>query len=350
MQSDQAPLLDWLVLHQLIESDEIVNGHVMLCADANRHLNTAVLRKAGADLFVKQAQDWQPMSLETLQVEASWYERLSKLPPQLKPEIPAFHHYDPPTGRLVIGFRSAALNLAVLHRDYAGLDSKVSAATGRQLARLHDSIDAGDDQLPSASVPWIITFADSGAPGDHFSPANQRLQAEIQQRPVLASALVAMQHAWEPTCAVHMDMKWENCIVEPNSTNVCLIDWETAGLGDAAWDVGSMIQAWMLQWCLDETARPGADSITGMRQDLQAFWSAYINDRARNLNESRDALLLRSIKYAGARLIQSSFEMLVFDNAPKPEAATALQLAENTLLHPESVRDKLLQLDVGGVA
>ena len=98
-------------------------------------------------------------------------------------------------------------------------------------------------------------------------------------------------------------MKWANCIAHrrrgrPRPTRIKLVDWEMAGWGDPAFDVGSAFSDFA-GFALD--ARPAGAA----RAAAAAFWRAYV--RARGLDARRGGgLLERSVRFAGARLVQSA--------------------------------------------
>ena len=83
-------------------------------------------------------------------------------------------------------------------------------------------------------------------------------------------------------------------------TRIRLVDWEMAGWGDPAFDVGS---------ALSDFAAFGLDAAPGaVRRRGGGVLGAPTCARAASTTPPRRALLERSVRFAGARLVQSAYE------------------------------------------
>ena len=72
--------------------------------------------------------------------------------------------------------------------------------------------------------------------------ATRRVVDVVAADDVLVEALRAGRRLWRPSCLIHGDVKWDNTILDPGPpVTVKLFDWELAGSGDPAWDVGSAL-------------------------------------------------------------------------------------------------------------
>ena len=127
-----------------------------------------------------------------------------------------------------------------------------------------------------------------------------------------------------------------------------LIDWEVAGPGPAAFDVGTVLAEYLAAWIesipIVEPADPGRlvararHPLDRMRPAVHDFWSAY---------RAADPLcpaLRRVIELAAVRLLQVAVEHAQRLSAPSAHVVTLLQLADNMLRDPEEAALALLAL------
>jgi thiamine kinase-like enzyme len=98
-----------------------------------------------------------------------------------------------------------------------------------------------------------------------------------------------------------------------------IVDWESASIGDPAWDIGSVFQEFIKFWLylLPTTGRESAEQlimstahpISNIQSALRSFWNSYTRYAKIDANESNE-LLIRSAKFCAARLVQSAYESL----------------------------------------
>ena len=89
---------------------------------------------------------------------------------------------------------------------------------------------------------------------------------------------------------MHGDLRWDNCLAfapagRRRRTRVLLVDWEFAGPGRPAYDVGTVLAEYLRSWVgsipILEPANPvdspaqAARPLQRMRPAMQAFWAAY---------------------------------------------------------------------------
>ena len=139
----------------------------------------------------------------------------------------------------------------------------------------------------------------------------------------------------------------------PKIGSLRLIDYESAGLGDPAWDLGCVIASYLHSW-LWSMPDPGTATAEGLvaraalsEQDLReaagAFWHAYLRRRAYGAGEAA-ALLGAAVRYAVARLLWIAFEAGAAWGEPSPRTMLALQLAHNLARRPMEGAGRLLGL------
>jgi aminoglycoside phosphotransferase (APT) family kinase protein len=156
---------------------------------------------------------------------------------------------------------------------------------------------------------------------------------------------------------MHGDVKWDNCVVyrtpaPDGPLTVKVVDWELADLGDARWDIGALRQAYISFWVM--SMRLGGDMlpaqfestaqypIEAMQPSARAFWHAYIE--ARGLERSAaQAMLVASMKYGAARMIQTAYESMQFSPQILPNALCLLQVSFNILKAPQEAVTQLLR-------
>jgi hypothetical protein len=205
--------------------------------------------------------------------------------------------------------------------------------------------------------PWILSVHNQAFPSFNFvSSGNSQLIAIVRQFPDFQRHLDGMRDGWRVNSFIHGDMKWDNCLVEhpvedPETTHLRVVDWELSDLGDSAWDVGAIFQAYISFWILsipfpidlggdlNERAKYPLES---MQPALGAFWRAYGNGVPPEPNEA--GYLERCVKYAAVRMIQTVYEHLYQSAEMTPSALAMLQVSLNMLNRPAEAREHLLGL------
>ena len=139
------------------------------------------------------------------------------------------------------------------------------------------------------------------------------LLAWLPDAAVLAATLAAARARWAPLAVVHGDARLDNWLFD-DAGEPTLIDWETAGRGDPAWDVAAVVQ--------DLISLSGAERLADVPA---ARVGAFLDDYARAAGDDvRDRL-------AGlltARLLQRAVQVAAWDPAGTvPEARRHARLA-----------------------
>jgi aminoglycoside phosphotransferase (APT) family kinase protein len=178
----------------------------------------------------------------------------------------------------------------------------------------------------------------------------------LQSSGPLRAALADLRAGWRADALVHHDVKWDNCLIRAagkggRRTRLSLVDWEFSDLGDACWDTGSVFSAYLDCW-LTSIPVTGSESpdryldlaecpLAGMQPALRAFWAAYVGARGWDA-ATADAALVRSARYAGARLLQTAVERAQGRARVSANVVCLAQLAENVLVSPEEAVEHLL--------
>lgn len=358
-------LVHFLLDPALVTAASVVDGDFAVVETSRRNRNFKVLRGPHPGLFVKQAQDWEPYSLETLRREAACY-RLAASDPDfaaLATLLPRLYHFDPVRHVLVLELLPEGESLGEHHRRLGAFPLEVSAALGRLLGGYHrhagtSAREAARDAVFPRALPWVLSILENNP--SHYgpvSPACHELLAILGEHPEFRGALEEVRAGWRRDALVHGDMKWENCMVLPpaadGAVRIKVIDWELADFGDACWDVGSLFQSYLSAWVfsirdtgvpperLPETAEIPLER---MQPAMRAFWSAYAGTLGTGAAESAERLR-RSMLLGAARMIQTAWEYAAQAPSLAPTVICLLQVSMNVLLRPDDAVAQLLGIE-----
>ncbi|HYC88934.1 MAG TPA: phosphotransferase [Thermoanaerobaculia bacterium] len=348
-------LVHYLLERGLLDRRAIVDGDVMVFEGARRHHNYSVVRGDGSGLFVKQMQPDQPFSAQTLQKEAACYVMMEG-DPALAPIhalMPRFRSYDPDRSILVVDLIANGVNLSELHQRAGTFPLDVARRVGELLARYHDT--SARELLPRANAaifqgmpPWILSFhLTPRGSMQNLSAGNGQFMAILQGHPDFGLALDHLRAAWRRNALIHGDMKFDNVVVRPDLSTMHVVDWELADAGDCAWDVASILQAY-LTWYL-ATLRPDGGAqypLESIQPAIHAFWDAYAAARGFGPEEAGQELE-RSVAYAGARMLQTVYESLTYAPAITQNAMWQVQACMNILQRPAAATAELLGTPAG---
>jgi hypothetical protein len=240
---------------------------------------------------------------------------------------------------------------------------RIAASVAGALAACHSMVTSphsahGVLATLTESPPWILSIARPpiGVLRD-LSPAQLELLKVLQGQGTACEKLDQLRRDWITSHLLHGDFKWSNLLIAPNGDDpraVKLLDWETASLGDAAWDVGAVFHAYLAhgvhEIALDEDvgAEEAARHLTARlpqaQEEMRRFWSAYVAARDVAVDESA-RLLERATGYCAARLLQSAWEWSQRKQHIERPAAGMLQLCVNMLERPAEARRFLLGID-----
>ncbi|NUT48600.1 MAG: aminoglycoside phosphotransferase family protein [Saccharothrix sp.] len=146
----------------------------------------------------------------------------------------------------------------------------------------------------SASTPWVLGILTAGS---WRPPEADRVLVHGEVRRELRAAFAELTAALAPSCLIHGDLKWDNCLIDARG-GVRVADWEHATFGDPAWDVAGILQDYVAV-SRASGERPGHD------ESIAAFLSAYL-DFVEPAHRQRFAE--RAARLTGARLVQTALE------------------------------------------
>ncbi len=168
----------------------------------------------------------------------------------------------------------------------------------------------------------------------------------------LIEQLQLLPDLWFADCTIHNDLKWDNILVHPRDgetelTEVKIIDWEMAGIGDPCWDVGTVLSEFVAFWALSIPVVGGEPyeglakyPIEDMQPAIRAFWESYAEAMEFDRATARERLI-KSVRFAGARLIQTAYERTQTMTHLTPHIYLLLQLSLNIMEGPEDAAEGL---------
>jgi len=350
---EQHEVAAYLLARRLVSRTSIVSGQLRIEDASRRNRNFRVSGGHGESYLLKQglAAD----SAHTLANEVALYRRLAREAAPVASCIPRLYAYDSDRGVLILEWIAGSQDLYRYHAARRRCSLMLAAALGRALAALHTL--AEDDEAFRRDPPWVLSLHRLQLDAlRYLSAASIELIKVIQQDDGFARGLDELRDGWCSETLVHRDVKWENCIAHaPASgarlTRIKLVDWEMAGWGDPAFDVGSGFSDFLGHWLASIPIERGSvaepvvqrapQPLHALQPAIAAFWHAYV--RARGLDQGpASQLLLRAVRFAAARLVQSAFEQTQDMALMSARVADSVQLSRDMLDRPRAAASDLL--------
>jgi aminoglycoside phosphotransferase (APT) family kinase protein len=346
----QADIAHYLLSLGVVNPSDLVDGDLSVLDFSRRNVVFIAAAGGGPAYVVKQAR---PGTADTLAHEATVLRALSTTP-GVADLVPEVVHEDREAACLVLRSPADARDWSEHHADGRFPPSR-SRALGRALAALHDLSVGGVEDLPAGTDRlWGLTLHE---PAHELlldlSAAAVELVAQVQASEFVSMRLRELHGVISTDAIVHGDLRWENCMLVPapggrRRTRVLLVDWELAGTGPAAFDVGTVLAEYMSKW-VTSIPMPDAGDVSrfahlarfplpAMRPAIQAFWTTYRTAR------TRPPALVQVVELAAVRLLQTAVEHAQLLNELSAHAAATTQLAAHLLRDPHGATLALMGL------
>jgi Ser/Thr protein kinase RdoA (MazF antagonist) len=179
------------------------------------------------------------------------------------------------------------------------------------------------------------------------------LVARIQASDFLCDRLERLRAGRWERALLHGDLRWDNCLLVAGPggrrrTRVLLVDWELAGGGPVAFDVGTVLAEYICRWVVSIPVLDPHDVVRFLhaaehplafiRPAIQAFWAGYLAAGSRPL--ARDDV----IELTAVRLIQAAVEQAIEASTLSAHMVILVQVAENLLRDADGAAAELLGL------
>jgi hypothetical protein len=352
----------YLTASGTITRDSVVDGDFAVQEAGRRNRNFKVLRRNMPGLFVKQIKRTEQQAIGTIEREARFCQSVQTHPAlaPLSAVIPRFVHYDPQRYALTFLLADRAESVQERYLRDPRHDERISSALGKSLALVHGRAPAilADPALASQflrQVPWPLTLHETGLPMlNAFGPIGPALAGGIQSRPALQGLLASLKAEWNVDALIHNDMKWDNCLVRTvgpgNAPQISIVDWELADVGDSSWDIGAILREYVTAVLVNRYARETAAAQNtaappplqpeALQPSARAFWSGYCEGRGLS-GYAADALLNKSVRMCGGRMIVGVLEYLAAAQQLGPLGEAMLDTSQNLLLQPAAAAQQI---------
>ena len=344
-----------LVQKALVTTRDLLAGEVRITPLSQRHQNFRVSLDHAPGFFIKQGT--QAGTTGTLAREARIYELLTRAPanPSVCRFLPRVHDYDARADVLILEEVACANDLLKYHEGSARFPVGIGRSLGQALGSLHAA--ALPEAPPECGRPMALNLQrpELGVLR-RASAATLELMQLVRQQPCLFEGLEKLRLEWRSETFIHCDVKLANVLVERGARRriqgVRLVDWEFAGLGDPAWDLGSVFAAYLALWVssipmprTDEPAllmHEAGSPLLRIQPLLGAFWDSYCRTLESMDGPTPD--LWRALRMTAARLLQTVYELCQFTMDLSGRMAVLVQLAINILDRPQDALVHLLAL------
>lgn len=124
----------------------------------------------------------------------------------------------------------------------------VAKQLGQAMAGWHH--ETKELALEPSPAPGILYIADTIEPAlEGRSDSAQAFIRALAADPEFSEALREGAEVYQPACLIHGDIRPDNWVVRRDKVPITLkvFDWEMSGLGDPAWDVGSVCAESVIQ-------------------------------------------------------------------------------------------------------
>jgi thiamine kinase-like enzyme len=366
MPLSQAEIVSYLMERELISMRSVVEGDLLVTDTSRRNQNYKVLCRRGASYIVKQGVTAE--GAMTVAREAAIYEHLHAHPEgeQLRRYLPRFYGYEPASKVLILELVQNTQDLRVRHSQ-GRFSPGVARGVATVLTALHHfpvtPVFRPDNKQQGPGNPaWVLSAhrPEQGFLGQ-ISQANHQLIKIVQEFKPLGDLLDELRAGWRTETVIHSDIKWDNFLVAETvkarqAPQLKLVDWELACPGDPRWDVAAVFNDYLSTWLnsIPITGQTPPERymelarfpLSRMQPALRAFWQEY----ARGLQlDSRqtEAWFLAAVRYAGARLVQTTYEQMQLSTQLTGNMICQLQLGWNIMARPAEAATTLLGIEPG---
>jgi hypothetical protein len=340
-------LCQYLLSKDFVSAESIVGGDFEVADVSGRNRNFKVSRKRGPGFFIKQIQNWNAQAIAMLQCETAcyWLAREGSAEAGIAEMMPKLYWYDQERHILITELIEGGEDLFEQFRRLGIVPAASIEAVGSLIGKYHRESRAGlgrmDLRIFPKQKPWILC-ADRrrSHPFKELSAGTSALFDRVENSGELRAGLDRTQDRWRADVVMHGDLRWENCIItgEERGTKMKLVDWELADVGDACWDVGSIMQSFLSNLSACAEAMAGSEPL-GVRASLPALrilWQSYV--RAVQVPSWEvEELLDRCVHYAAARMVQTAYEYLQFSHELTPRALRLLALSSEIYRDTETL-------------
>jgi Phosphotransferase enzyme family len=354
---DSTNFLDYLAEIGLAPADR---SQVTTTIIEARNFNL-VVRSPGVPTILLKQETTDVQGRGQLFRESQIQELVASLP-DLQPLgaiLPEVLHCDLENFIVVNRFFEEYCDLADYYKNQQDFSPEIASSLGHQLGEIHSlTFDRLDHQQAVLS-----SIGHSPLLAQQFAQQTERLHSAIfgntpmdclrfyklyQQYPSLAEAVRELAAENQACCLVHNDLKLNNILIHHHWANTAeaalrLIDWETAGWGDPASDLGSLLGSYLGLW-LDGLVVGAGLSMTDSLQlatlpleSLQPSLFALVDSYFQAFPQilvAQPRYLEKVLQHTGLALISQIEVTIEYDHTFGNQSIITLQVAKQLLCNP----------------
>jgi hypothetical protein len=197
--------------------------------------------------------------------------------------------------------------------------------------------------------------ASAGLLLDDLTPGDIDVVRLLDQADGALERLSELGTGWLSGSLIHGDIRPENWFFRKGScggpeVELGMVDWESADLGDPAWDVGAVLHEPIAAAVLsaESVGRHGSaavveDHLDSFQPVIEEFWNAYGDSMALAPGVTVPTLE-RCMGFAGAWLVQTAIEHAAVDRGVRPGVAALVYGAIDIWRRPVEAAHQLLGL------
>jgi Phosphotransferase enzyme family len=298
MPADQRGPLTYLHAFGLVDPEVLGSRRADVDDLSRSHSVSLVALPDGRRLIVKAARPRPGEVTGNLERELAAY-GLARTCPELAAAMPECLVLDTACQVLVLRAVDPGETLHGAAHRRSDLSPERAGKLAQLIAGWQQATSAPPPRTLPDDEPWVLGIL---TPGRWRPVVADTLLVHGVVRRELRGRFAELSGLLEPSCLVHGDLKWDNCLIDGDS-GVRVVDWETAAVGDPAWDVAAIVHEYAV---IRHRAllTNGNEASMRTQQSLHAFRDAY---RTAWPDEG-DAVFERALAFSGARLVQTALE------------------------------------------
>jgi thiamine kinase-like enzyme len=352
----QHDVVPYLLSRDLITPPRVIDGNVAVLDNSRRNRNYRIICPDGCYL-VKQAVGSD--RIETLSREAVIYQQLFSASQEngITTHLPRFCGYDSEQHILILELIQDAETLRDQQQRLGRVSPHSAEKAADALAALHCVNLRSKEKTAPPRASVLALHQPSLASYRNVSRAGLQLVEIIQKQKGLTDHLDQLRHEWHPSAFIHGDIRAENFLIPVplgrGTRPVKIVDFEFAGAGDTAWDVGSLFSEYLSFWLfsfplmtaspLDRFIQLADCPLDKIQPSVRSFWSQYARCMALE-NSKSEQFLLRAVKFSALRFFVMALEVSAALSSVNTYVLLLVQLGMNILAHPEEAAVELFRI------
>jgi 5-methylthioribose kinase len=277
--------------------------------------------------------------------------------------LPHILHADKDNAILIFNYLDEYEDLDLFYRNSQDFSIEIAATLGASLSTIHratfDKHLVRDWLLQSAQEMGMgkpfnsLQTLDAIAPEvfGSFPAEGFKFIALYQRYDSLGQAIAELEGAFTPCCLAHNDLRLCNILLHQNweqqgeRDRLRLIDWERAGWGDPAYDLGTLIASYLKLWLnslvvskalkLEESLRLATIPLEKLQPSIAALLRTYLAGFPEITGDRQD-FLKRVVQFTGMALVSEILASIKYQKAFGNAGICMLQVAKSLVCRPEA--------------